>query len=130
MTLADVTLAGGSLLEQRYRLELRVQNPNDREIAVRGLDYELRLNERPFATGVSSAAVTLPAYGTQVVELEAFSGLREFVEQFLEVGRRGSGVVRYRLTGHVRLASPPVTLPFDRSGEFSLVPSPRGSRSI
>lgn len=120
-TLADVTLVSASLLEQEYRVRLRLQNPNAYPLPIEGVVYDLRLNDRPFATGVSRTPVTVPAYGTEILDLRAFSGLWEVMGQLGELARRGERM-SYRVRGHVRLKSPAVELPFDERGEFSFLP--------
>ena len=39
----DVSLLGGDLLKQQLRLKLRVHNPNEVELPVRGITYEVFL---------------------------------------------------------------------------------------
>jgi LEA14-like dessication related protein len=46
--LADIRLLEGGLLEQRFRVDLRLGNPNDFDLPLDGLTFELELNDRPF----------------------------------------------------------------------------------
>ncbi|MBI5014494.1 MAG: LEA type 2 family protein [Deltaproteobacteria bacterium] len=124
LTVADVTLAQVNLFEQKYVVRLRVQNPNAFPLGLVGLDYVLRVNDQPFASGVSSHPVTVPAYGTEVIDVEAYSGLGEVLKQLFELGKGIPERLRYRLRGHVRLESPSLEVPFDESGEISLRPEP------
>jgi LEA14-like dessication related protein len=71
----------GQGLEFRMALKLRVQNPNDNAISYDGVGLQLELNGRPFATGVSDQAGTVPRFGEVVlsvpVSVSAFSAMRQ-----------------------------------------------------
>jgi LEA14-like dessication related protein len=120
VTLADLRLVELKLLEQRYRLFLRVQNPNAFDLSIDGVDYELTLNEQEFGSGVSNRPVSVPAYGTEILEVDAYSTLAGLFRQLRELDPARPFTLRYRLKGHVRLSSGGPQLPFDHSGELSL----------
>ncbi|MBK8325268.1 MAG: LEA type 2 family protein [Betaproteobacteria bacterium] len=109
------------LLEQKFRVQVRVQNPNDVDIAVNGMSFELELNGKPFATGVSNQVVTVPRYGTGTVEVEVVSGVREVLRQFLDGKKEVPSRWPYRLRGQVSLVQPySLTIPYDTTGEIDL----------
>jgi LEA14-like dessication related protein len=122
VTVADVTLASATLFEQRYVVRLRLQNPNPFALSLAGLDYSLLVNDRPFAAGVSNRPVAVPAYGTEVLDVDAYSSLGEILGQFRKLGEGIPRALHYRLKGRVRLKSPALDVPFDRAGELSLGP--------
>lgn len=62
-------------LEARFGLRLRVQNPNTKALPIEGLAYQVYLREKKVLSGVSSQPVTIPAYGEEIVELEAGVGM-------------------------------------------------------
>lgn len=68
-------------MEARFAVKLRVQNPNDTAIHYNGLAVELRINNRPLATGVSDAQGEVPRYGETVISvpvtISAFSVVRQ-----------------------------------------------------
>ncbi|MEN0106368.1 MAG: LEA type 2 family protein [Pseudomonas sp.] len=68
-------------MEARFALKLRVQNPNDVAIAYNGIALELRVNNRPLATGVSDERGEVPRYGEKLIKIpvtiSAFSVLRQ-----------------------------------------------------
>ena len=105
-----------NLFEQRFRLRLRIQNPNDASLGIRGMDYLLQLNGMDFARGVSAESATIPAYGEQVVEVDAISNLLNVIGQLneLEPGER----LTYRLSGGVSLDDAVGKVPFDYQGEM------------
>ena len=46
LSVVDVQLSSSDLWQQRLRVRMRVQNPNDRALAVRGLTYTLEVAGR------------------------------------------------------------------------------------
>ncbi len=68
-------------MEARFAVKLRVQNPNERPIRYNGIALELRVNNRPLATGVSDEHGEVPRYGETVISvpvtISAFSILRQ-----------------------------------------------------
>jgi LEA14-like dessication related protein len=122
LVLANLRLTGATLFAQTYLLDLQVQNPNDFDLAIDGLACEILLNGQHFASGVSDRAVTVPRYGMGAVQVEATSTLAGIFRQITELERNQAQSFRYQLRGHVRLRGFG-RLPFDQSGELSLVPS-------
>lgn len=120
VSLTDVRVAEMGAVEQRYSLQLRVQNPNPRAIEVRGMRYEVEVNERAFARGVSPKAFVVPAYGETQVEVEVVSNAFRLYKQLkaLESGR--GEALRYRLTGEVDLGGWSGGLRFEDRGELGL----------
>lgn len=108
------------LLEQRYRVTLRVQNPNDRDITIRGLDYEIVVNGRIFARGVSGKPVTIAAWGENTAEVEVVSTLERVIEQIEELGRRGEPSIEYAISGSVSVDGIPVPVPFEFQDTLAL----------
>lgn len=108
------------LFEQRYRVTLRVQNPNDTAIHVRGIDYEIAVNEKLFARGVSGKPIELPAYGEALAEVDVVSSLAHLIEQISELQRRGESTLHYRISGHVSIEGLPGSIPFEHKSTLEL----------
>ena len=108
------------LLEQRFRVTLQVQNPNATAITVRGLDYEIIVNDRVFAQGVSGRPFTVPAYGENTAEVEVVSTLQRVIEQLEALGSRGGGSIDYAITGQVSVDGVPIPIPFAYEDTLSL----------
>lgn len=108
------------LLEQRFRVTLRIQNPNDRDITVRGLDYEIVVNDRVFAQGVSGKPVTIPAWGENTAEVEVVSTLQRVMEQLEALAARGEPGLDYAISGHVSVDGIPFPVPFEYRDSLGL----------
>ncbi|MDX1764658.1 MAG: LEA type 2 family protein [bacterium] len=126
VSLANMAILNAGLFEQRYRLQLRLQNPNDFPLPIKGMKYQITINDKAFARGVSSDSVTIPAFSEALVDVEGISNLSTLVDQLFELGHTGKEKIQYRLSGSARLANQPLSIPFEYQGEFKL-PVPKGS---
>lgn len=135
ITLASVEVNDITPFEQHYQVRMRIQNPNDFDMPVTGMSYELYINDRRFARGVSDVSILVPRFGEAVVTVSMVSDLGNVLDSFkTRESRAGKGynVFRYRLTGSLRLADRPLTdlfrtsappsgsVPFEYEGEFNL----------
>jgi LEA14-like dessication related protein len=119
VTLAGVSLGGISLLEQQFVLNLRVANPNNIDIPLNGLNLSLDINDKPFANGVSSEAITLPRLGSAIVKLRVSTSLNTFIQQFNALQASGKPIA-YRIKGKLFLPLRPDGVSFERQGEVNL----------
>ena len=110
------------LLEQRYGLQLRILNPNDKEIPVEGLSYSIEINGHEFAYGVSRQPVTIPPFSEALLDVEVVSNLLNIMQQFQEISGESSNSLKYRLRGKISLAKSLAKLPFNVEGELSWLP--------
>jgi len=117
LSLTAMRVLDVSLFEQRFALMIRMQNPNPVELSVTGMNIRFDLNGVEFGHGVSNQAMTVPAYGETVFEIDLVSNVIRFADQIraLETGK--DETLRYRITGGVSLADRFGRLPFDYHGE-------------
>jgi LEA14-like dessication related protein len=118
LSLTGIRVLDVSLFEQRFVLNIRMQNPNPVELPVTGMNIQLDINEVEFGRGVSNQAVTVSAYGETVFEITLVSNVARLVDQIrtLESGKGES--LRYRLAGGISVANRLGKLPFDYHGEI------------
>jgi LEA14-like dessication related protein len=69
LTLVSVSMTSADIFNQQFMVRMHVQNPNDRDIPVNGLDYELFLEGDSFAEGVTTKAFVIPAMGETEFDL-------------------------------------------------------------
>jgi LEA14-like dessication related protein len=67
VTVADIEGLPGEGMEIRMLVKLRVQNPNDTPLEFSGSYLKFEVLDKTFATGVSSEAGTVPAFGEAIV---------------------------------------------------------------
>jgi len=111
-------------LETVFRIQLRVFNSNDMDLNVKGIEADLALNGKPFATGVSKSETKIPAFDTALVPVTVYSSV---IDIFRSVqGLQNSEQLTYRLKGKLRLSGEGMTassLPFDQEGRITLTDS-------
>jgi LEA14-like dessication related protein len=122
VTLVDMQPLEMKLFEQRYALQLRIQNPNPYDLPITGMDFRMRINDADFASGVSRTGVTVPAYGERVIDVEVSSSLVSLLRQLQDVGKGDRQTFSYGLSGHIRIAGRLATVPFAYRGEIGLGP--------
>jgi LEA14-like dessication related protein len=121
ISIANIALKDVAVFEQRFDVQLRIQNPNDQELGINGLKCDIEFNDKEFGNGMSGQEVKVPRFGSEVVNVEVITGLGSFFRQFQELNKSGVGKLRYRLKGTVFVVYPmSFKLPFDEKGEVDL----------
>ncbi len=120
VTVTRLEPAEMGLLEQRYQLTLRVQNPNDFELPIRGLTYKLEINDEEFARGVSSEAVTVKPFGEETIKVNVTSNLLSLVGKLKNLAPNAASGLRYKISGNIALVGETFRLPFGKEGEIGL----------
>ena len=119
--IADMSPKDMAIFEQRFDVKLRIQNPNDVEFSINGIKFDIELNEREFANGMSGQHMAVPRFGSEVVNVEVFTTLASFLRQVQEFSGGAGQKVRYRLKGTAYVDSPGnFKAPFDEKGEIDL----------
>lgn len=101
---------------------LRLENPNPEALSVKGYDYNLWLEGRPAAQGVSQGEVQLPPMGEAVTEFPILVNLNFLLALVPQALQDRPGKLHYRLSGGVRLSpvlAGLVRVPFSFEGEIS-----------
>jgi len=89
-------------MEMRFNLKLRVQNPNDTPIGYNGVSVELELNGKPFASGVSDQAGSVPRFGEALISVPlTVPALTAVRQAFAFANSAQSGQLPYLLRGRL-----------------------------
>lgn len=119
VTLADLDVIEAGLFEQRFACKLRIQNPNDFELPLTGLNFEVEINGQPFAKGVSNKPAIVPRLGEELLEVTAVSTLAGVLRQINEWPVGEDKALTFRIRG--RLATGSLGwLSFDESGTLKM----------
>ena len=119
VSLSSVEIQEFGLLEQRLGLKLRVINPNNKDLPIDGVSFEVEVNGQQFAKGVSNKAVTVPRLGEAVLDLSAVTTLNSVLKQLGELARSGHDTVEYRVHGQFHGAGLN-GVPFDSKRELRM----------
>jgi LEA14-like dessication related protein len=120
LAVLDVQLLGGDLFQQRLRVRMHVQNPNNRALPVQGITYRLEVEGQEFATGESAASFVVPALGEADFDMNVTTNLATTLMKIL-AGGANTRALAYHITGKVTLSAGFLrSLPFDQRGVFRL----------
>lgn len=124
LDIAGVELVKGDLFEQRLRARVKVQNPNDIELRVRGITYSIELGGEEFGRGLSGSSFVVPPHGEAEFDMLVTANLAGAILKLVERARKAGGTPReleYRLHGEVKLERGLLrTIPFDEKGTLPL----------
>lgn len=122
LSVVNVQILGGDLWSQRLKVRLHVQNPNDRALPIRRIEYSIEVEGEQFATGESLASFVVPPLGEAEFDLTVNTNLAGALLKLL--GRSAGGLgqeIPYRLSGKVSLSEGLWrSIPFDQRGSFKL----------
>jgi LEA14-like dessication related protein len=120
----EVSLAGlafdqPGLFEQRLRLDVRLRNPNDFQLDVERLLFDLEVNDRELGKGWTTERVDVPAFGEAVVPVTIVVPTSDLIERIVELAMVQR--LDYRLSGEAKLSNATLgTVPFEQEGNFAL----------
>lgn len=121
INLANIRVEEMTGLETAFLVQLRVFNTNEKDLQVTGIECDLDLNDRRFATGVSKTAVTIPSYGSELVSVTVYTSVLSMVRSMMSLQQHQQ--LSYRLKGKLRLDDESMllqTLPFKSEGKMTL----------
>jgi len=128
LSLVGVQLHDATFFEQRLLVRLRVRNPNDLVLPVKGLTVNFELDGVDFAEGVSARAFDVPALGEAEFDmLVTANAATALLEIFGKDGRKSSKELDYRISGKLSTSLGLLkSVPFDERGKVSLDSLMRG----
>jgi LEA14-like dessication related protein len=112
-------------LESTFQVEIRIINPNDFPLSLRGVEFDLELNDQRFGTGVSGEKATIPAFNSKLVPVAVYSSMINLVRGLIKLPQREQ--LSYKIKGSVRMNDGTFTrsLPFENAGKIDLTPPPQ-----
>jgi LEA14-like dessication related protein len=118
VSLVGIQIMSADMFAQQFMVRVKVENPNDLEIAVSGIEYEIFLMGDSFAEGAADSSFVLPAKGEAEFDMIVKTN---FVSSLGRLVSRTSGGkledVPYQVTGKLVLEKGIMrTFPFSRAG--------------
>jgi len=128
ISIADIRIQDVKAMEGVFLIKLRVLNPNDVPLDLHGINCDLEINKRHFASGIGDSNQSVPAFGTAVIPVEVYASVLDMVASVADLlhsaGKKPSkdNPVPYTLQGTVRVGIHGFKkeVPFKSSGELSL----------
>jgi len=116
LSVVDVQLLKSDLWHQELKLRMRVQNPNDRALPIKGLAYQLEVDGQEFAHGMSGDSFVVPALGEAEFDMSVSANMASMLIKLLG---QGGNSVEYRISGKISLSAGLLrSIPFDEHGTF------------
>ena len=111
-------LEAEGMFEQRARVELRITNPNDFDLHITGLSFQLDFNDRRFTRGVSNESFSVPRLGEAKTSLVVTTSMLDLLRQGMALDRQQK--TSYTISGKVYLGNARMSsLSFKHEGDLS-----------
>jgi LEA14-like dessication related protein len=121
LSIVNVETLKSSLWEQRLRVHIRVENPNNRALPVAALSYSIEVAGQELAHGAANDSFTVPALGETEFSTDVSANVAGALLTLLSRGRDVNDAIDYRILGKVSLADGFVrSIPFEHQGSFKL----------
>jgi LEA14-like dessication related protein len=127
MSVLGVQMLSGDMFSQRFRIHVKIENPNDVEVPVRSIDYKLFLMDDRFGEGSSDGGFVLPARGEAEFDMLLTTNFVSALGRL--VSRMGGSKlenVEYEITGTLHLEKGWLrSIPFDHKGLVNFSKPPK-----
>jgi LEA14-like dessication related protein len=121
LSVVNVEMQKSDLWEQRMKVRMRVENPNDRPIPVKGLTVTLDVQGQELAHGVSGASFNVPALGEAEFDMNMTANMAGALLKLLGSNNQIKDEVEYRVRGKLSLSEGMMrSIPFEDRGTFRL----------
>ena len=122
LSLLGIQMMSTDIFAQKFRVRVKVENPNDLELPVRGLDYQIFLMGDSFAEGNSTDRFVVPAKGEAEFDMVVTTNFVSSLGRL--VSRVGGGKLEnldYEIAGEVLLDKGFVKkIPFNHVGKVDI----------
>jgi LEA14-like dessication related protein len=116
LSVVRVQMLKSDLWHQEFKVRIRVQNPNDRELPVKGIVYELDVEGQELAHGMSGDSFVVPALGEAEFDMSVSANMANMLIKLLN---KGGSQMEYRIYGKISLSAGLLrSIPFDDHGTF------------
>lgn len=120
LSIVSIAMTSADLFNQQFLVRLNVENPNDRQLPIKAIDYKLFLEGDSFAEGSTHNAFVVPALGDTEFDMTVRTNFISSAGRLLS-RLNGRDQVNYVLEGSVRTDLGLLQkIPFQRSGTVSL----------
>ena len=120
LSVVSIGTVVADMFSQQFRVRVHVDNPNDRALPVKAIEYSLYLQEDRFAEGESSESFVVPARGETEFDMTVKTSFMSSIARLLSK-LDPSGQVDYDLAGKVHVDLPFMkTIPFHQHGKVDL----------
>lgn len=123
VTIADLRPLESTLMEQRYLVKIRLQNRSKEALTIDGMSFDLDLNGKRFASGVSNQKATIDGFSDSMLEVKLSSTVFGLIKQFSALQDRVDSTFDYQISGSLSSPNSMLAIPFSEKGEINLLPT-------
>lgn len=102
LSVVRVQMLKSDLWHQEFKVRIRVQNPNDRVLPVKGIVYRLEVEGQELAHGMSGDSFVVPALGEAEFDMSVSANMANVLIKLLN---KGGSEVEYRIYGKIALSA-------------------------
>ena len=125
LSIVNAEIVKSDLLEQHLKVRMRVQNPNDRELAVNGITYGIEVGGEELGRGITAGSFVVPRLGDVEFDMNINVNMASTLLRLASKAQKSSGgmpdSLDYRIVGKVSLAKGLLrAIPFEEKGLLKL----------
>ncbi|MBE9548620.1 MAG: LEA type 2 family protein [Proteobacteria bacterium] len=120
VNLSSMKMIESTLLEQRFAVNIRVQNRSQSAMNIKGLSFDLTLNGKDFASGVSNKGLVIEPLSEALLAVDITSTLFGLIRQFQSMQKLETEPFSYELSGTLHLNNKMFGQRFSEKGEIDL----------
>jgi LEA14-like dessication related protein len=120
VTVSDIRVLEATLLEQLYQVTLRVQNRDQRALAIRGGSFDLVINGVDFGSGVTDQGLDIPAYSDAKLDVRMVSTAFGMLRLIRGLQARTGEPLRYEISGRLSVDGRIGGVSFSDGGEVNI----------
>lgn len=103
----------------RFKINLRVSNPNKQTLDIAGISYSIAILDRELVSGVTNDVPVIEGYSEEVVTLEAGINMFQFLRLLAGLGKNSSQSLEYRFSAKIDFNGFVPTQRVEESGVFN-----------
>jgi len=104
----------------RFRIKLRVANPNQQTLDIAGISYGIEILDEELISGVTNDVPEIAGYTEEVVTLEASLQVFQLVRLLTKLGRTSTEPLQYKFTAKIDFNGLVPTQRIEETGELAL----------
>jgi len=131
VNISSMQMLESTLMEQRFLVNLRIMNRSMEDLTIEGMSFDIELNDKDFASGVSNEPVKLDRLSETVISVTVTSTIFGIIRQLSGLQQDKSKSFKYSLSGYIYTNLGILGMPFKEKGEIDLSPStPKSSNKL
>ncbi len=120
VNISSMRMLESTLMEQRFQVSLRVMNRGREAVSIDGMSFDIELNGKDFASGVSNEKVSIPAFSEGIVSVNVTSTIFGIIRQLQGMQQNKPKTFHYQISGSFYPSSSLLSIPFKEEGEIDL----------